>query len=499
MATWGQSTWSDPAWAGNTAPAFVPGESVSPGSIRMALALGAPLGEGITQPHLAVHPGSIRMQLRQGPVAKWVAPNTQPPIRPGSIRMRLDLPYGPRILPSVPPEPEPIDPMDLWVVRGGNSPRMTADVPGEVLEASCTPEINGPGSGEVTWRGAALDEGAEVRFSINGQAAFFGLVERGTRILRAAGEESEQLCSASVVGAIVELEGSIVLTDHAEQDFRNGDLDSILRSPVNDSRQFDWRQPGIFTGSGGAVILEDMVAKASGKLTGKKIPLPEPWPDQDAMWMRSGGSAGWRVFSGRTLKVTPRWDGSMTPVQVWCVVAEGIAEVYVDGARVLEVGSGMQPEVKVVDMTAGFHDVDIRAIGGQVAFTMREPGVAGLFGDVLLRSGGVGGFKTIPNPDRLLMDLPAVWDAVTSAPAAGGPVLGWNISMPAITPEAPVVLEVGMTILDLLNRFAEDYIDFAPSPSGRSAITWPKGSPPGGGSNPWGDTYTHHELNVVRK
>lgn len=465
----------------------------------MALALGAPLGEGITQPHLAVHPGSIRMQLRQGPVAKWVAPNTQPPIRPGSIRMRLDLPYGPRILPSVPPEPEPIDPMDLWVVRGGNLPRMTADVPGEVLEASCTPEINGPGSGEVTWRGAALDEGAEVRFSINGQAAFFGLVERGTRILRAAGEESEQLCSASVVGAIVELEGSIVLTDHAEQDFHNGDLDHILRSPVNDSRQFDWRQPGIFNGNGNAVILEDMVAKASGKLGGKKIPVPDPWPDQDAMWMRSGGSAGWRVFSGRTLKVTPRWDGSMTPVQVWCVVAEGIAEVYVDGARVLEVGSGMQPEVKVIDMTAGFHDVDIRAIGGQVAFTMREPGIAGLFGDVLLRSGGVGGFRTIPNPDRLLMDLPSVWGTVTTAPAAGGPVLGWNISMPAITPESPIVLETGMTILDLLNRFAEDYIDFAPSPSGRSAITWPKGSPPGGGSNPWGDTYTHHELNVVRK
>jgi len=483
---------------------------VSPAEFEMAAGT-AEVDSGLASPDVTVGPAD-RPDVVPGPMA--VADPTA--VRPQAIASGQVVPGPvPPVVVTGPIKPFPVGsgqvvpgpwfPADPPPPTGGipaGPPRFTGTFTvngGSVraIQADCQAVVNGPGSGSVTaLPSEAPSLGSDVSFEVMGRTVFTGIVTEYEDTEVAAGEESEQLVRVGCEGSIIEWADTLVRPDLFLPPLR-------IRQPTQDVRHFDYRENGIETWvgadvGGGSSTSQHPVTIANDE----DCDLPDVWPDGNARWMwtsaPAGGAGGHVLFRAATPEgadVDPAEAQRSHFVQFW-LVASGYAELWVNGVQIATAdtpGTAVRVEVPT---TGHSHLVVIRAWGngkpGGVLFTALPRLDTGGYGPTLLNSRS--GWWAAPLENLLAFSPGAVLQKLRyEAGRAGTAMAGWSFAFDGEVDSngqpwdrsTIVSLDVGMTCLDVLNRLAENLVDWAVTPGARELRMWRKPTSASEPSTPW--------------
>lgn len=437
-----------------------------------------------------VRPRSIPSRRRVPGLAGFGDPDATPPIRVRGIPSRRRA-TGPQ------PEPGPLDTRPLRPLPISRRRRVPGPFlpPAEVTDpppggpapgalvvvgypdanpAQAHPRMNDKGTGSFTTLPPGPDVDDVIGFDVAGRRIFTGLAGERTHTLRASGEESAQTVAVTVPGLLAEFDEALVLPDFGARD------PGLLGSPVQDVRYFDWRMVGLGNVSFGGAPL-DLVPSTSIDMTDAALagtyPIPDVWPDPWARWMwvsdpRNNAPRGWchfRVDTGTGNK----------PAHLYAT-AYDYAEVWVDGVPMLTCDTPGVTQRVDIEATGHSHLVTIRAYNASgraaVLFTMLPVEDSGLYGPALMNSRSNWrclaytrrSFVSTPGQVLLRLRLEAQ-DRGLAAGRWGFTFTGTRDSAGRPWPSGldPFAADVGMTYTDVLNRLAEDRIDYVAAPAGR--------------------------------
>ena len=367
---------------------------------------------------------------------------------------------------------------------------LTVDGVANVKSGSVTPAENDKGTGTFT-APAVPAEGSDVVISVGGEFALAGVVvsaESG----KVTGEEYGVVHTASVEGHLREWEKVLVLPD-----FGGGVTGGVARlgAPVVKTRFFDWTMNGGVLEENDYGLARtfgrDVIAAALDPDPANRIDLPDNWPDEFSEWMHASkpglAPAGWCNFRART-------GSAGGPTSFWMANYD-YGECWVDGKLIITCDSAGQAKDVTEDLKPGFHLVTIRSHnGGGRAGTLftAMPVSGGRYGEALLRSSGgwlSSGYDRNPAP----LTVGGVIVRLLREAKARGCLTGWTLNFdkdrdsngrPWPTQTESLTADVGMTMREMLDRYAETLIDFYPSGRTLSAVVKDSGRP-GNATTPW--------------
>lgn len=331
---------------------------------------------------------------------------------------------------------------------------------------------------------------------------FTGYADQVTTVVADPGEEASQTVTANAVDLLsIDWQETVVWPDF-------GAFEPIrLGAPPQDDREWGWPMNGLLDDQSVAGIVPSSGNDPARWGTPDEVlPLPSDWPDSTARWM-------WDITPDWTAQ-PQGWVYFQVPFGTWpgrhaiFLNAWDYAKCWVDVALVAEVTTPGQTVRFDVDFDWDFHLVAIAAYN--------EGGPAGVMfscmkhstdGSGLLATGNGsgldapamnsrGGWKCLPYPEHSLRGSTGyvLRRLVREASARGAPAGQWTCSF---TDEADsngaawpdddntVVTKTGQTYWDVLNMLAEDRIDFAMSPGGRTLYVYRKGTSAGSVAQPW--------------
>lgn len=347
------------------------------------------------------------------------------------------------------------------------------------------PPMNAPGSGTFTMAG---DDPPVLReligFDVLNRRHFTGRVVSVTTPEVVGNEEAGQLPQVTTEGLAAEFDEALVLPDFGAQDLER------LGPPTQDSRRFDWTMNGLGVDSPDGIPRPNIIDSvgAAGRyaeeggfgIPGELFPLPDVWPDPYAKWMwvtdpaRSSHPRGWCHFREPFGVVA-----GYTRLQVWAC-AYDYAEVFMDGVPILTCSSKGVAQRIELDVRADFHLITVRAYnsGGRAGVLLSVIPLLpdGTYGEPYRRSGG--GWKSLAYPKRTFRLNPAqvmnrlllearrrrvanmadwVMDFNATYDSAGRP---WPVN-------DEITVQVGATMLDVLNQMTTSLVDWCTPPAGR--------------------------------
>ena len=455
-----------PALAGGVTESFQPSHVVFVGSVAAPALVGgalAPLTEADLR-NIAV--GSVQ----------------EPPLTGGVRATWSDTP--PASIPSTPPHTWP-----PGVQYGAPADVLTVVGYPDRTQAACRPEMNGPGSGSFTTPPPGPGVGASITFRSGGQAVFSGSVESVTTVVADQSEEAGQLVSVEVSGHLAGDWGDTVVWPDfgAYEPIRAG-------APAQDEREWGFPMNGLlpadlsFTGSH-----RNDPSRYGTPL--EIFPVPPDWPDSSAryMWDRDPDKLqapqGWCYFR------VPfgSWPGKYTLF----VNAFDYARVWIDGQPVAtcdQPGTTVRTEL---DLDWDFHLMAVAGwnSGGKagVMLSLLPKGKDG-FGPAVMNSRAGWLCLSYPKQPMRATTGKILRRLVDEALARKAPAGEWACAFsddadsrgrPWPTDGPLVTTKVGQTYLDVLHSFAEDRIDFWPSPAGKTLYAVVKDSAGVSHAAPW--------------
>lgn len=470
MATWASSTWSSTPW-GSASPA--PEPPIEAGFIEAAPVIPGPVLFSTPNPNGAILAGVVQdFPVVHGPLSP-PDPSLFGALFPGAVEGRGRT-FGPFPIHLPPPSAS----------HGTDNAFMPVQVDGyTVKQAACSPEMNGVGRGGFTSI-SPVSVGGDVTISVGGVPCLRGPVVSAESAKVSDAENSEGYM-AEVEGHLREWAEVVVFPDFGSGYGDDNSPYTRLGSPPQDTRFFDWTMNGGVRGGLTTTVERDPREAA---LALDPLPLPDAWPDASAKWMwatKPGKAAsGWCAMLKNDGKRLP---GGLT--SFFCCFYDS-GELWVDGVRVMETTNSGVTERKDIYVTPGYHRINIKAHNGGgnagVLFSAipRSNGVPD-FGNAI-RSGGGWLCAPLESPPAPL-SLAQVIQRLVDEAKARGCLSEWNVSVVGSYFGEPtdesITLDVGMTYLDWLNRFAETWIDYYAL--GRSLTIVPKGYSGGGFSTPW--------------
>lgn len=468
MATWASSSWASGSWATAEADDAIKAGAVAPPSPVVS----GPVNFSVADPSGPLIPGGITaFPVVHGPLSP-PDPSLYGALFPGTVE-GVSRVVGPFPLHYPPPS----------VPYGTVNRYMPITVSGyDVVSASASPEMNGVGRGSFTST-TPIPSGGDLIFSVGGVVALRGPVVAG-EVSKVSEAEHAEVYSAEVEGHLREWANVVVFPDFGSGYGADNSPQKRLGAPPQDVRFFDWTMNGGVRGGLNITVGRDPREAA---LAADPLPLPDGWPDAGAdwMWVTKPGkaAAGWCAMLRND---APKLPGGPTAI-FYCFYDSG--EVWVDGVKVAETTRSGVTERIDLDLTEGYHRFNIKAHNGG--------GNAGVLFSAIPRSGtpdftravrSGGGWLCAPSDSPPApLTLSQVIQRLMDEARARGCLGNWNVSVVGSNFGEPsdesITLDVGMTYLDWLNRFAESWIDYYAV--GRSLTIVPKGYRGGGFTVPW--------------
>lgn len=370
------------------------------------------------------------------------------------------------------------------------------------VAASCSPTLSSEGSGSLSVYPPGPSLGSVITFNSGGSAVFTGYADAVTTIVSDQNEESGQLVNVEAKDMLsIDWGETVVWPDFgATEPIRLG-------APPQDDREFGWPMIAILDDTQLAALTPSIANDPSKYGTNDEVlPLPSDFPDPTARWIwdtspdSESQPQGWVYFRvgfgtwpGRHAIFLNAWD---------------YAKMWVDGAMVAEVTTPGQTVRFDVDFDWDFHLVCIAAYN--------EGGPAGVIATIMKHStdgsgllavgngSGLdapamntrGGWQTLAYPDRTLRASTGkvLLRLLDEANNRGAPAGQWSASFTAEADSRGrawpdddnlVTLKTGQTYWDVLNMLAEDRIDFAASPAGKTLYIYQKNKGAEAVSQPW--------------
>lgn len=446
--------------------------------------------------------GGIDTEQSVAGFANQADPILELPIPIGGVT-RLPVVDGFWVPPDQPENPWPFIPS----ANGARSAAIT--VPGypNATQIDVQPQMNGPGSGSFTLPlpASGPNENELVGIEVGGVRQLTGHCETVADTIVTQSEEQGEERRVTVTGLLGnEWSVALVLPDFGAQDITR------LGEPVQDERVFDWTMNGIGTDDPDDVdptnvISSHSIGIADGANNGA-FPLPDVWPDGEARWMWARPLLAQQPQGYCHFRV----PFSATPgkAQVWAATTDN-CQVWIDGVKMLVCDTAYASQHVEIEFKGKYHLATIFAynLSGRsgVLFTAMPVRSDGTFGPPHMNSRSNWKCLAYPkrsfrlNPGQVLRRLQFearrrrvayipdwVFTFNSSHDSAGRP---WP-------PNDPITLEVGMSMLDVLDRLAEDLIDYVAAPSGRILHAYVKGKGTGRDVDlPWtaGVDLTDHE------
>lgn len=447
------------------------GEPLTPKSVASTMRVPGPVVLADPWAPAYCRPASVASVLTVPGPRRVPLPTEVTPCRPRSVESILRVP-GPW------PVVTPTDPTIPTIPAGPARVDARLTVPGypDLTAAQAAPAINDLGTGSFTTRAPGPAADAVVGFDAGGRRIFTGRATSITDNEVTGDEEAGQLVQVEVAGLLVEWERAVVLPDFGAQDVRR------IGHPTQDVRVFDWTMNGLGNasfGEYGVNIIGSRSIDATASALDGPFPLPDVWPDPWARWMWASDPArparrGWCHY-----RVPTPLAARASDVDVWCA-AYDYAEVWLDGVPIATCDSpGVAQRVRV-PLSRDHHLITIRAYnsGGHagVLFTMLPVDPGGLYGEPVMNSRS--GWKALAYPSRTFISTPGqvlYRLRLEARRRRVADVPDWRFDFGNLTDSAgrpwprptPITLDVGMSYLDVLNRLAEDRLDYVASPSGR--------------------------------
>lgn len=402
--------------------------------------------------------------------------------------------------------PPPVGEPPIWV--GVGAPTDELQVAGyeyKDTNASCNPTLNGPGSGQMTVLPPGPALGDVLTFSSGGSVVFTGYVDAVKTVIANQAEESGQLVSVNAVDMLsIDWTETVIWPDF-------GAFEPIrLGAPPQDDREWGWPMNGLVDEDNEAALVSSVGNNPDLYGTVNEVlPIPDNWPDSTARWMwdkspdEESQPQGWVFF---------RVPFGTWPGRYACFLnAWDYAKMWIDGAMIAEVTTPGQTVRFDVDFDWDYHLIAIAAYneGGSAGVMcsimkhstdgsglLAAPNQSGLDAPAM---NSRGGWKTLAYPERTLRGSTGkvLRTLVREAAARGAPAGGWSCSFTDQADsagrawpedESLVTTKTGQTYWDALNMFAEDRIDFHPSPAGKTLYVYRKGEGAGSVAQPWAHT-----------
>ena len=402
--------------------------------------------------------------------------------------------------------PPPVGEPPIWV--GVGAPTDELQVAGyeyKDTNASCNPTLNGPGSGQMTVLPPGPALGDVLTFSSGGSVVFTGYVDAVKTVIANQAEESGQLVSVNAVDMLsIDWTETVIWPDF-------GAFEPIrLGAPPQDDREWGWPMNGMVDDENLASLVSSVGNNPDLYGTVNEVlPIPDNWPDSTARWMwdkspdEESQPQGWVYF---------RVPFGTWPGRYACFLnAWDYAKMWIDGAMIAEVTTPGQTVRFDVEFDWDYHLIAIAAYneGGSAGVMcsimkhstdgsglLAAPNQSGLDAPAM---NSRGGWKTLAYPERTLRGSTGkvLRTLVREAAARGAPAGGWSCSFTDQADsagrawpedESLVTTKTGQTYWDALNMFAEDRIDFHPSPAGKTLYVYRKGEGAGSVAQPWAHT-----------
>lgn len=470
MATWASRPWASDSWSGADP---VP---LEPAGYEFDLEIAGPVDLSDPFGYQDVNPAPYEFELEiLGPVAA-PPPEILQDVLPAPVEFVLEI-LGP-LANMDPPEP------------GTRFQPLTVPGVANVTGGSVTPAENDKGTGSFT-APTVPGEGTDVTILVGGELALAGTVVNA-ETNKVTSEEYGVTHTASVEGHLREWEKVLVLPD-----FGGGVTGNVSRlgAPVVKTRFFDWTMNGGVNEEEdygtGRTFGRDVMAAALDPDPRNRIDLPDNWPDEFSEWMHATkpglAPTGWCNFRART-------GSAGGPISFWFANYD-YGECWVDGKLLITCDSAGQAKDVTEELKPGFHLITIRSHngGGRAGslFTAM-PVLDGRYGESILRSSGgwlSSGYERNPAP----LTVGGALVRLLREAKARGCLTGWTLNFDADrdsngrawpTQTESLTADVGMTMREVLDRYAETLLDFYPSGRVLSATVKDAGRP-GNVAAPW--------------
>jgi hypothetical protein len=333
--------------------------------------------------------------------------------------------------------------------------------------------------------------GTVVRFLVDGQPAFAGVVEQRELRIVAQGEDVDQVVELSGRGLLSLWEDAVV--------FPKGGVD---RKPASDVRPYNWCFPEnpYLLGWPYAFVRHDAIAT---RIEGDP-PLYQPWYPPKGWPAPSNACWLWTKDYGN---VTPSgkcyfiyvYNAPADMDLVVYLAADNRATLYVDGIVVLD--TEQYPAFNfeecyrtVVPLSAGYHAIGVEAEVYETSPNGLYRGIVAVSAHSLPADGVLGAGSSVFKSDGTwqCLDYPtelpgrtaggAVFELLLEA-AARGALSGWSLSFDAETDSAgdpwPWMLsetfQIGADYLSVLRQLGDAYIDVTVNPVGLVLNAYVKG------------------------
>lgn len=453
MAVWGGSVWAGPSWATTDGP-IGPADPLEVDIVDLYVEVLDVVGLA----DLAISPivaDLVEIELEIFGPAVAPDPTLLGAIKPDIVDIYLIIPDP---LPLTVSPPEPLGGLPV------NQP-LQLTVEGLTIEGgSVSPAMNSKGSGSFTTKDPVIS-GSEVTMLVGGVPALMGVVVT-SEIAKVTMAEHGEVFNSTVEGHLRELEKALILPDFGSGYGANNAPRDRLGSPKQTTRFMDWTMNGgvtLASYNGGTTIGRNPIEAA---LAHPALPLPDNWMDEFAewMWITKPGQGGIGWCNMRCPTASHR--GGRVVIEV-CMYDSG--EVWIDGVNVLSVTQAGVRVTTTIDMTPGNHLVAIRCHNGGgnagVLFSMLPivNGKVNARDSNLLRStSGWVCSQVEHNPAP--QTLAQATNRFLAECQSRGFLTNWSFSYGTSnfgepTTEA-LTADVGMTMMEWIERCAENYWDY---------------------------------------
>lgn len=452
MAVWGGSRWAGPAWATVDGP-------IGPAD---------PLEVDLVEVHVDVLD------------VVGLADPTVSPITPDIVDVFVEV-YGPAVAPDASLlgalKPDIVDvravvigPLPLTVSppvpAGGLQMDQPADLTVDgipIKTGTVSPAINSKGSGSFNSLSPVI-AGSEVTMLVGGIPALVGVVTT-SEIAKIDGDEYNTTYANSVEGHLREWERAVIFPDFGSGYGADNTPQARLGSPKQTTRFFDWTMNGgvtLASYNGGTTIGRNPIEAALAK---PSLPLPDMMDElAEWMWITKPGQGGVGWCNMRT--PTKKHQGGRVLFEV-CMYDSG--EVWIDGVLELNVTQAGVRMSTIIDLTPGNHLVAIRCHNGGgnagVIFSALPivNGKIDAHNNCLLRSSSGWVCSQVEhNPAPL--SLVDATNRLLNEVRARGFLTNWHVSYGSSNFGEPTTeaftADVGMTMMDWLERITETYVDY---------------------------------------
>lgn len=392
----------------------------------------------------------------------------------------------------------------------GISVTIDGTVPGESWNRTWQRGISDPGSGGLVVPNddpimATVDYGSIMRFSLGGIVRQSATVEKIDRVWVDDSEEAGQVATISGRGLVAEWDRALVYPDLGDTTPLATGLPIQLGPPRQDDRYYNWTaSTGVDrTGWPNAVMTDPRYGHRDSPA--QRFVRPDGWPDSTSEWIWDRSSTAsvpvGDVYFGHAFEVhtTGRY-------QVW-VAADDNYELWLDGIKILSrdgAYAGAAEHIEI-DMDAGnpFHLLAARATNmygyAGLQVSVLPVSTTGALGTYTTHTvGGVGnGWHVIGYPAR--PPGQTVGRAIRLEYLGAqrrGMLLDWALGFSETVDSAgqpwpyrsDLTCPVGISMLDMLNRWSQDQIDYSFSPGAKILRAWNIGTM--GTAATWTDAIT---------